>query len=88
MNYYILCCAILILTPYLLINYKIYTLSIRLTFITMAQLLIMGIVAVLTLISSNLSLSSFLFLLGITTSVFVSINIIIILCLWLYKKIK
>lgn len=88
MNYYILCCAILILTPYLLINYKTYTLPIRLTFIIMAQLLIMGIVAVLTLISSNLSLSSFLFLLGITTSIFVSINIIIILGLWLYKKIK
>ncbi len=88
MNYNILCCAILILAPYLLIKYKTYTLPIRLTFVTMSQLLIMGIVAILTLISYNLSLSSFLFLLGITTSVFVSINIIIILGLWLYKKIK
>jgi hypothetical protein len=88
MGYYIICCAFLILIPYCFLKYKVYSLAIRLSFVTMAQLLIIGIISVLSFINNNLSLSSFLFLIGIMTSVFVSINIIMILGLWLYIKIK
>jgi len=79
---------IIVLLPYLYLLSNKYSVSIRLIFISLFQLTIMGILTVISLIGDDLALVSQFYLIQLLTFPIVVVNCIIIGIYWIIKKLN
>ena len=79
---------LLLIGPYLLLFKKNINLSTKLVFISMIEMLILALLMTILYFTDNDSLSGNLFSFSIFVELIVIANILVILSIWIIKKVK